>query len=369
MEVSMSLLSFLKNKKTNKQMESNQLTNSNNQSEEAKFVIRSKKQGVTIKSALMEYAAISRNLDVKRFSNMLILVTSAKMNEYPFSQMNGVNSSRVGKMICDRKQDTRSLLKNNGLSVIDSKMFFANEYEKAEKFVKSFGFPVVVKPTNLARGRGITTDIKNINDFKQAWEDALKVYKVKRNTHSLLIERHFYGEDYRFFVVGDKVISATHRKRANITGDGKSTILELIQKKNKERSKNPYLSDYLIPEDIDKLDRLKNSNYNLSDVPKKGEEIILRSQSNLSAGGDSIDVTDIVHKDFLTIAIEAVKSIPGIEYAGVDIIAQDITQKPNKDNHIVGEVEFSPAPLAHFPFVGKRRDMAGAILDYYLEKE
>ena len=61
---------------------------------------------------------------------------------------------------------------------------------------------------------------------------------------------------------------------------------------------------------------LVRQNYKLDDILEKGQELILRSPSNISAGGDSIDVTDEIHKEFKEIAISAVKAIPGIPYAG-----------------------------------------------------
>ena len=330
---------------------------------EREFVREQKKKKIGIKSALMEFAALNRGFSVKRLSEKIILVNS----RISFHNMNGEKSSRVGMYICDRKHDARFILKQNGLAVVDSKRFYDDGYDQAIRYAQYLGFPVVVKPTNLARGRGITTNIQDLNELRVAWQKAFEAYRKKRSTNSVLIEKHFKGEDYRFFVVGDKVISATHRKGANVIGDGNSTVLQLIKNKNNERLKNPYLENYLIPVDIRQLDLLLKNNINLNDIPKKGELVLLRSQSNLSAGGDSIDVTDSAHPDFHAIAIKAIQSIPGIEYGGVDIITPDITIKPTESNYIVSEVEFSPAPLAHFPFIGERRDMAGAILDYYIE--
>ena len=56
-----------------------------------------------------------------------------------------------------------------------------------------------------------------------------------------------------------------------------------------------------------------------------------------------------------------------VEYAGVDLLTPDITAPPTATNYIVGEVEYSPAMMAHFPLIGTPRDMAGAVLQYYLD--
>jgi D-alanine-D-alanine ligase-like ATP-grasp enzyme len=106
----------------------------------------------------------------------------------------------------------------------------------------------------------------------------------------------------------------------------------------------------------------------MSHVPASGEIVVLRSASNLSAGGDSIDVTEVAHPGFIDVAIRAVRAIPGMPYAGVDLITPDITAPPTATNHIVSEIEYSPCPtVAHFPLIGTQRDMAGAVLQFYLE--
>lgn len=362
--------SLLKNriKRKKSKKTSNNYDNTTKLMSEADFVRQKKKYGIGPKSALMEYAAIKRKLKIERLSRRIITIESKTGELFGFVHMNGNNSSRVGNMFCDRKHDARLLLQKQGVSVVESSVFKYDDFEKARKFAKKLGFPVVVKPTVLSRGRGITTNIQSDEELEKAWKKGFLAYRNRRKTRRLIIERHVNGDDYRFFVVGDEVISVTQRKRANVIGDGKSTILELIKAKNKKRSKNPYLSNYLIPEESNKLDLLTKEKISLNSIPKRGQEVTLRSQSNLSAGGDSIDFTDIVHPGFLDIAIKAVHAIPGIEYAGVDFIAQDITVKPSDSNYVVGEVEYSPAPLAHFPLKGQRRDMAGAILEFYLKK-
>ena len=195
------------------------------------------------------------------------------------------------------------------------------------------------------------------------WAKAFSPYRRPRNGR-VLVERQVTGEDFRFYVIGDRVIGVTHRKRANVQGDGTSTIGALIDAKNAERAKNPYLGDYLLPTDLEKLDRIAT----LDAVPNEGDDVILRSQSNLSAGGDSIDVTDDVHPDFADLAVRAVAATPGMEYAGVDIITPSISEKPSEANHVISEVEYSPAPITHFPSYGTFRDMAGELMDFYLER-
>ncbi|WP_078594239.1 hypothetical protein [Evansella clarkii] len=368
----MGILSFFKKNNTGN-INANKLsitdhTNSVEMPPEADFVKERQEEGIGMKSALVEYAALKRGHKVDRLSEKIIIVHTNYGHTFAFTQMNGISSSRIGKYLCDRKHDARYILKGKDISVVESEVFGFYEYNQAVSYINKIGFPVVVKPTNMSRGKGITTNIKSIDEFQTAWEKGFNAYKSNRKAKQLLIERHVNGDDFRLFVVGNKVVSATHRKRANVVGNGQSTVLQLIQLKNEERAENPYLSNYLIPEEHEQLDLLVKKEITLDYVPGKGEHVILRSQSNLSAGGDSVDVTDVAHPEFLSMAVKAVAAIPGVEYGGVDVITPDISAKPDIDNHIISEIEYSPAPLAHFPYKGKNRDMAGAVIDHYLLK-
>lgn len=326
------------------------------------FVLERASQRIGVKSSLIEYAALERGLRVSRYDRRVIVV-EGEGALIAFTNMNGLRSSQVGRFFCDRKEQARSALSSAGLTVTPSGLFSRRQRDKAWEYAMSFDSPAVIKPTNAARGRGITTGISTREQFDAAWK---KAFENTSRVH-ILVEQQVVGEDFRFYVIGDRKVFCTHRKRANVTGDGESSLAALIAKKNAVRSQNPYLGNYLIPTNSAELDRLPLHGWDLNYIPAEGETVELRGASNLSAGGDSIDYTDVMHPGFRELVIQVVKTIPGMEYAGVDIIAPSITVEPTPDNHVVSEVEYSPAPITHFPAEGRAHDMAGALLDYYLE--
>lgn len=329
------------------------------------FVLNRKAEHIGIKSALMEYAALQRGLPVTRLSRQVILVGAPDGGQLAFHQMNGHRSSQVGRFFCDRKEHGRQRLRHAGISVPPSRLFERSELSEALTFAETLDGAAVVKPTRLSRGRGVTTGIESPEEFRVAWERAFGSYR-RPEQGQVLVEQHMDGEDFRFYVIGTQTVFATHRKRANVTGDGRSAIGDLIRAKNAERAENPYLGGYLIPTRLSELERLGPAGLSLDSVPGAGEEITLRGASNLSAGGDSIDCTDRMHAGFRDLAVRAAGAIPGMEYAGVDVITPDITVAPTPENHVIGEVEYSPAPMTHFPAAGEPHDMAGALLDHYL---
>ncbi|OBF40824.1 hypothetical protein A5724_07155 [Mycobacterium sp. ACS1612] len=369
------------------------------------------RSGIGAKSALIEHAAMVREMATSRLSSMEVLIElpgSAAPPVY-FHHMNGPRSIG-GRFYCDEKAVARDILGCAGLNVVTSQAFAPDELREGLQYAERIGYPVVVKPTNAARGAGVSANVRSPNALATAWRHARaassgwldKAATVARSFFEtsgpidargwmsrvaafrdeireasstawesrwrpVLVEKHFEGNDFRAFVVGDNVVSVTQRKPANVVGDGVATVRELIERKNAIRAGNVYLCDHLIPVKLELLDLLAGSGMTLSHIPAHGETVVLRSASNLSAGGDSIDFTEEAHPGFVDIAIRAVRAIPAVEYGGVDLITPDIAAPPTATNYIVSEVEYSPAVLAHFPLIGAPRDMAGAVLNHYLE--
>lgn len=82
--------------------------------------------------------------------------------------------------------------------------------------------------------------------------------------------------------------------------------------------------------------------------------------------GDVHDVTDTVPESLRALAVEAVDVIPGLAYAGVDIITQPDDEPETR--HVVDAVSWSPPAGGHFPANGRPRDIAGAIIDHYMHR-
>lgn len=92
----------------------------------------------------------------------------------------------------------------------------------------------------------------------------------------------------------------------------------------------------------------------------------LRGTSNLATGGENIDVLDAMHPSYQAVAVRALHAIPGMAYGGVDVLARDISAPATATNHVVSEVEYAPGPGPSFPVEGVARDVAGAVLEFYL---
>ncbi len=263
--------------------------------------------------------------------------------------------------LAEDKGITKEVLQKKGVPVPKGRAFNeeATDGEIIE-YSKNLPFPIVLKPTNASLGDGVVTNIYT----NEAFLEALQYVRYDLGYKEVVVEQHVEGKEYRVYVIEDKVKAAYNRVPANITGDGIHTIEELINKKNLLRRKNARLNSCLIHYDNEIEDFIKEKGYDLHSVPKKGEYLLLREKTNVSTGGDPIDETDLLDDKIKQIAVDAVKAIPGLYHAGVDIILNE-TGLQGDPGFVI---ELNPTAQiggALYPLSGEARDIPAGIIDYY----
>ncbi|ATO20919.1 hypothetical protein BS636_15160 [Acinetobacter sp. LoGeW2-3] len=231
--------------------------------------------------------------------------------------------------------------------------------EEAWEKVKEFNNSIVVKPLNSYGGEGVTTNIVEKVDFDKAWN---LCEKLKHKT--VIVEEYVEGNDYRIVVIDNKLCSVTQRVPPFIIGDGQSTIEELIQVRQIERSKNIYLGEHPLKLDQKLINFLSKKNLTLNSIVNSNEKVELLDVVNISSGGGSIDHTDNIHPDWLDIAIRAKEALLSPIMLGLDFMAEDIQISPKNQKWTIIEVNANPAlALPQFPKYGKGRDVASSLLD------
>lgn len=270
-------------------------------------------------------------------------------------------ASDAADRICKDKHRTNELLAEAGVLVPEGKSFGRDAALKdMAAYASALGFPVVLKPVDGEKGKGVIVGIKD----EQALLRDLDYVRRELGYERVIIERHVNGNECRVLVVGGQVIGAIRRIPANVVGDGRNTIEELIRIKNRKRKKNPCTSGSLIKVDRQVTSCMAKHGYSLESIPEKGEQVFLRENSNVSAGGDPVDVTDNIPEAVKINAVKAVKAIQGLYHAGVDVIIDDC--KGESDPGVIIEINSRPMISLHlFPAQGLPRDVAGAIVDLH----
>lgn len=259
------------------------------------------------------------------------------------------------------KETTKRILAEKGVAVPAGREFTIEATEEEIlSYANELGYPVVIKPTDGSFGRGVMSDLTSDEEFKFA----LDYVRNELEETNIIVEKHVDGKDYRLYVVDNEVVGAILRIPPNITGDGINSIDALIDIKNKERGLNPRLSTTLIEVNKELVDYIGRSGYTLQTVPEKGELIYVSDKSNISIGGDPIDVLDSLSAEMKQLAVDALNAIPGLTHGAVDLMIETTTE--GKEKGFI--IELNPtAQLGGilFPLKGTPRDVPKAIIDYY----
>ncbi len=324
--------------------------------EEEKELIKKSKLGPST-SALLE-AARRRGIPFDRQHDEFNLYSlgwgkNRKMIWGPVTS----ETNLMGSDIAQDKELTKQILYRSCFPVPDGEI--VDSLERAVEVSESLGYPVVMKPLKGHHGEGVVGDLRNKEEVERA-------YDITRSYSSeILVERYLHGEDFRFLVVDGKITAVAKRIPPYVVGDGGSTIRQLVDIINQDPMRSEGHTSLLTKIELGKEELLYLDNIGMDPetIPGKGEKVYLRSGGNLSTGGTSIDVTDIVDEHYIQ-EIERLGKMIGMDVVGVDVIAEDITEYDEKANWGIIELNASPGLRMHlYPTEGKSRDVAEEIVD------
>ena len=330
----------------------------NNEAKESKYLVVHKSKKVYDAPAVLIRDAILRGVDYRildhRENNSIMEFKKRGKLEYIVGATQTRKDNYIVHYLTNDKFEAKEILQKNKLRVpkgimISNKLseeqledLYENYEEKA----------IVIKPRTTNGGVGITvfTTPPTKSQFLKAVNYAFLFDR------DVLIENYVKGEEYRFLVVNGKCISVVTRRSAQVIGNGKDTIMQLIEKKNKEEWH--VLLDTKIKIDSPLKSYLTKSGRTLEDIPKKGEIVKLRKNSNCSTGGESISLTDKVPDRFKRIAEKAAKAFESY-VCGVDIIIDDL----ESDDYVILETNADPGyDINQWPYEGPETHVGIEIL-------
>ena len=301
--------------------------------------------------------AVSRKIPWIRLGRNSLVQLGYGVNQRRFQATITGNTSSIGVDIACNKETTKKLLEEAAIPVPSGEL--VSSVEELEKVIAKIGYPLVFKPLNGNHGKGQTI---NVNDWETAKEGLLHAQNFSTK---VIVERYITGYDFRLLVINHKIVAAARRIPAHIVGDGENTIEHLINKENEDPRRGFGHENVLteITVDRDTTELLEKYGYSLETVPSKGEMVYLKSTANLSTGGTSIDVTDMVHPDNIMMA-ERISRIIGLDICGIDIMAENLTQPLRESGGAILEVNAAPGFRMHLaPSEGLPRNVAAPVVD------
>jgi cyanophycin synthetase len=301
--------------------------------------------------------AMSRGIPYIRLNRHSLVMLGYGINQKRIQATVSSTTSNIAVEIACDKEETKNLLEAASIPIPKGIIIYSEE--DVERAVSRLGFPLVIKPINGNHGRGATINIKT---QEQALEGFLIAKKISR---AVIVEKFITGYDYRLLVINYKLVAAAKRTPAAVTGDGKSTIQQLVDIVNSDPRRGYGHEKELTSIKVDEmtLNILKEKNLTLESVLKKSEILYLKATANLSTGGTATDVTDLVHPYNIFMA-ERISRIIGLDICGIDIMAPDLTTPIHENGGAVLEVNAGPGFRMHIaPTEGLPRNVAEPVID------
>lgn len=270
------------------------------------------------------------------------------------------NTSSIGGALSRNKGIAHRILQQAGLPV--AQQYVTRNASAAARFAARIGFPVVVKPRDGNMGRGVTVGVTDEAHLARAFKRAQEV------SPHVLVESLIEGEEYRLLVIDGRMVAACHRRAAQVTGDGTSTVAKLIERENLRPERERVLPSSmaimrLLKLDDNALEVLAEQGLQPDSVPKKGQTVLLRRESNVSRGGEGIDITDMIHPDNRELAVQAAR-IVRLDVCGVDFISTDPTVSWRDNKAAICEVNSRPGIHMQIHAMGDRgHQITDAMLD------
>ncbi len=254
-------------------------------------------------------------------------------------------------LVMENKYLTKKVLADNGVNVAAG---ITMEYGEQVDLSQFAGKKVVIKPLDTNFGLGISIIEYSEELMQKAIELAFEYSK------KIIIEEFFEGQEFRLLVIDGEVVSVVKRIPANVVGDGVSTIKQLVDKKNLNPLRG---TGYKKPVEKIKLgdferDFLADQGLDFESVIESGQTVYLRENSNVSTGGDSAEVSDVIPVRFKRAAVAAALALDS-KICGIDMIIS-----PEFNEYAIIEANFNPAIHMHtYPFIGHGKNIAKKVLD------
>lgn len=301
--------------------------------------------------------AVARDIPWIRLGTNSLVQLGYGINQMRFQATITNKTSHIAVDIACNKEQTKRMLEAASIPVASGGI--CTTEESLQEIINKIGYPIVLKPLDGNHGKGASINVKTFEDAVAGLEFAQK-YGSR-----VIVEKFITGYDFRVLVIDNKVVAAAQRVPAHIKGNGTHNIGQLIDIENLDPRRG-YGHENVLTEitvDRDTTDLLDKKGYTLDTIPAEGEIVYLKSTANLSTGGTSVDVTDLMHPENIFLS-ERISRVIGLDVCGIDIMAENLTQPLKENGGVILEVNAAPGFRMHLaPSEGLPRNVAAPVID------
>jgi hypothetical protein len=241
-----------------------------------------------------------------------------------------------------RKPLVHQILGAEGLAVPEFVSFDRRDLKPANDFLRGSNWGCVIKPaSDTGGGDSITCGVTTPDELVRA------CIRAARRGDQLLIERHVSGEVYRLLLLDGQLIGVVKHGRPRVTGDGSSSIGQLIATENQRRAEAKGLAGLnRLGVDLDCIFTLRRAGLTVHSVPGAAEKVFVKTVTNESSVEDR-HTCSTVSSEIVSDAARAARAT-GLRLAGVDVITPDLTMSLADAGGVINEVNGSPALHHHY---------------------
>ena len=289
------------------------------ETERTSFIRYAQRRALGPSTASLVRAAEARDIPWLRLNRYSLIQLGHGCRQKRIQATITSETRHIAVELASDKEETNRILGDLGLPVPRQELVTSTD--AAVRAARRIGYPVVLKPLDANHGRGVSIGIADDESVQVAFEVA------RKHARSVLVESFITGLDHRLLVVDGELVAAAKRVPGHVVGDGTSTVAELVERVNADPRRGVGHEKVLTRLELDQQARrlLAQRGVDERSVLPDGEVFYLRSTGNLSTGGTSVDVTDVVHPDNREMAVRAARAI-GLDVCGIDFLTTDITK-------------------------------------------
>jgi cyanophycin synthetase len=262
-----------------------------------------------------------------------------------------------GQAIAD-KRASKQLFVTLGLPVAPDALLRAPEDIPAA--IEKVGFPAVVKPIDRGSGNGVSAVLENEQQVRDAYEDARQF-----SSAPIMYERYVPGDEHRIMFIDYKLVTVACRRPPHVTGDGISTVRQLVDALNMERTLDISSDANLlnaVPIDRHVAVHLARQGLTFDSVPAKGSVVSLRMNSNVSTGGTFEAYPLERLNPGIRAALESLAETLNIGALGMDYVTTDLGKGWHESGGVFLEGNLTPSLSAMMAWGHSSLDGARAFL-------
>jgi glutathione synthase/RimK-type ligase-like ATP-grasp enzyme len=254
------------------------------------------------------------------------------------------------------------LLRDRALPIPNHNLFDAHDQQGAEVVIKERPGSFVVKPANgTGGGSGVTCGVETPDDLARAWAAATAW------DNEIMVEETIAGDEYRLLFLDGELLDVVRRRRPTLTGDGHSSVLDLIVGENRRRIQaGDDEVARLLRLDLDAHFALRAAGYSVRAVPAEGASVVVKGTVGENARADNTGGWAL-HPSIVKVASSAVDAVR-LRLAGVDLVTPDPNLPLDAAGGAILEVNGTPGFHYHYEVAGEpAMPVATAVLERLLD--